>query len=391
MDEREIEDLRARLDPLRRAAAPCSRAPAGAGHVWVEPLLVCEVRYKEVTDDGLLRQPAYQRLRDDKSPQECLSTAGPDEPAAPATPAPPEAPPERTVALSNLGKIFWPGEGYTKGDLIEFYRTISPWLLPYLRDRPLVLTRFPDGITGKSFFQKDAPGFVPGWLRTERMWSQHASRELDYFVIEDLPSLLYIINLGTIPLHVWSSRIGSLERPDWCVLDLDPKGAPFAHVVELARAIHGLCDELELPAYPKTSGQAGMHVLIPLGGQCTHEQSQKLGELFARVIVQGHPAIATIERVVSARQGRVYVDFLQNGHGKTIVAPFSVRPQPGAPVSTPLRWSEVGPRLDPAAFTIRTVPPRLARARREPMRAVLDARPDLLRALERLLAKVEVR
>src|SRR5262249_29576628 len=144
---------------------------------------------------------------------------------------------ERRVPFSNLTKLFWPDEGYTKGDLLEYYRAISPWLLPHLRDRPIVMTRYPDGIAGKSFFQKDAPSFRPEWMRLERMWSEHAEREIDYFVCDDLESLLYVVNLGSIPLHVWSSRVRSLERPDYCILDLDPKGAPFAHVVRAARTI----------------------------------------------------------------------------------------------------------------------------------------------------------
>ena len=145
------------------------------------------------------------------------------------------------VDLTNVKKVFWPDDGYTKGDLVEYYRAIAPWLLPYLRDRPLVMTRYPDGIAGKSFFQKDAPGFTPDWIRTERMWSEDTQREIDYFVCDDLPSLLYVINLGSIPLHLWASHVPTLERPDWCVLDLDPKGAPFEHVVEVALAARTLC------------------------------------------------------------------------------------------------------------------------------------------------------
>ena len=132
----------------------------------------------------------------------------------------------RELKLSNQKKVFWPDEGYTKGDLIDYYRAVSPWLLPYLEDRPVVLTRFPDGIHGKSFFQKDAPAWVPPWVRTERMWSEHAEREIHYFICEDADSLVYVANMASIPLHVWCSRVASIQRPDWCVIDLDPKGAP---------------------------------------------------------------------------------------------------------------------------------------------------------------------
>ena len=382
-DDRQLAALRERLDAQRRSSpAATGVLPKGVEHLWTDPTIVCEVRYKEWTADGQLRHPVFQRLRDDKRPEECAdtfhgSTAVPvvSEPAAPA---------EQDVRLTNLDKVFWPKEGHTKGDLIEYYRAISPWILHYLRDRPLVMTRYPDGIEGKSFFQKDAPGFGPEWLRRERMWSEHGEREIDYFVCDDEPSLLYVINLGTIPLHVWSSRVKSLQHPDWCILDLDPKGAPFAHVVKLALAAKTLCDEIELPAYIKTSGSTGLHVLIPLGRQCSFDECKVLGELLARVLVAEFPDIATIARALGAREGKVYVDFLQNGHGKRLVAPFSARPVPGARVSTPLRWSEVTSRLNPSRFTIETVPGRMKKLKDDPVAPVLDETPDLRRALESL-------
>jgi bifunctional non-homologous end joining protein LigD len=215
-----------------------------------------------------------------------------------------------------------------------------------------VLTRFPDGIDGKSFFQKDAPEWRPDWIRTVRIRSDEG-RDLDHFLVDDAEGLAWIANLGTVPIHVWSSRVDALERPDWCIVDLDPKEAPFEHVVRLAKAVHALCDAIGLPSYPKTTGQRGLHVLVPLGRQLTHAQARTLGELLARAVEAEHPDVATTARAVGARGGRVYLDFLQNGHGKTIVAPYAVRPRPGAPVSMPLRWREVGPRLDPARFTIR--------------------------------------
>jgi bifunctional non-homologous end joining protein LigD len=305
----------------------------------------------------------------------------------PAAAAPP--PPEKSVSFINLDKVFWPEEGYTKGDLIEFYRAASPWLLHYLRDRPVVLTRYPDGIHGKSFFQKDAPGFVPPWIRTERMWSEQAQREIDYFVCDDQESLLYLINLGTIPLHVWGSRVQTLERPDWCVLDLDPKGAPFSDVIKLALAVGELCDEIELPSFIKTSGSTGLHVLVPLGRQCTFEQGRSIGELISRVIVQRLPEIATITRVIDKRGGKVYLDYLQNGHGRLLAAPLSARPVAGALVSTPLKWSEVTQKLDAKKFTINTVPARLKRMKTDPLAPVVDAEPDLPGALARLAERMK--
>jgi len=392
---RDLDALCRELEPLRRSGAACAgTVPEGPEHAWVEPRLVCEVRYKERTSAGHLRHPVFLRRRQDKSVEQCETAAeAPKSPTAAPASAPrarsaraPAGP--REIVLTNLDKVFWPAERYTKGDLIEYYRAVARWLLPYLDDRPVVLTRYPDGIAGKNFFQKDAPQYVPPWIRTETMWSEHAEREVHYFVCQDLETLTYLANLGTIPLHVWSSRIATLQHPDWCILDLDPKNAPFSDVIRVARAIHALCRSIELPCFVKTSGSTGLHVLLPLGRQCTWDQSRQLGELLARVIVARHPERATIARSVAAREGRVYIDFLQNGHGKLLVAPFSVRPLPGAPVSAPLAWPAVKPGLELSSFTIKTLPRLLARTRRDPWSGLLECTPDLHAVLERLSERV---
>ncbi len=388
--ERQLDALAKDLAGDAQPRPPCQAVQLSSkADVWVEPRLVCEVRYTEWTQEGSLRQPVFLRLRDDKPMAECVLEAAPEVLAEHEEPPPPPEPEgeARVVPYTNLDKVFWPEQGYTKGDLIAYYRAAAPWLLPYLDERPVVLTRFPDGIDGKSFFQKDAPKFAPPWVRTERMWSEQATRDIDYFVCDDEESLLYLVNLGTIPLHVWSSRVATLERPDWSILDLDPKGAPFADVLALALAIRRLCEELELPSYPKTSGQSGLHVLIPLAQACTYEQSRGLAEVLAHEIVRRHPDIATVARTVSARKGKVYVDFGQNGHGRLLVSPFSARPVPGGPVSMTLEWKEVGPKLDPGAFTIKSAPRRLEK-RGDPMKGVLTERSDLVRALARLAEMV---
>jgi len=287
------------------------------------------------------------------------------------------------VTITNAGKVFWPDEGYTKADLVAYYERVAPWLLPYLRDRPLVLARYPDGITGKSFFQKDAPEWAPEWIRRERIHARGVDRDIDYFVVDDVDALRYVANTGTIPLHLWASRVGSIERPDWLVLDLDPKGAPFTDVVKVALALRGVLERLELPSYPKTSGATGLHILLPLGARYTYEETRTFARLLATLVVDATPAIATIVRTVDARGGKVYVDFGQNGPGQTIVAPLSVRPLAGAPVSMPLRWLEVTARLDPGRFTIRTAPARLDEVG-DPMAPVLGEGIDVAAALGRL-------
>jgi bifunctional non-homologous end joining protein LigD len=381
-------EAEAALDPSRW------RRQAPKESVWVEPNQVVTVRYKEWQPPGRLRQPTFLRLRDDIAPEDCRlprsTGSGDDEPAlaaedaASAAPAAPPASAERTINLTNLGKVFWPAEGYSKGDLLDYYREVSPWLLPYLADRPLVLTRYPDGIDGKSFYQKDAPTWSPAWVRTESVWSESSEREIHYFVCDDLDSLLYVVNLGTIPLHIWSSRVSDLARPDWCILDLDPKGAPFSDVIACALAIRRLADELELETFVKTSGSTGLHVLVPLGRQLTYEQSRTLAGLVVRIIEAEQPELATTARVIDHRQGKVYLDWLQNRHGQLLVAPLSVRPLAGAPVSMPLRWSEVNRRLDHSRFTIANARRRLERLGEDPVKPVLTRVPDLLGALERL-------
>jgi bifunctional non-homologous end joining protein LigD len=393
----QLKDVSDRLEQLA-LPRPAFEGPVPAekDSRWVSPELVAEVRYKEITGDGLLRQPVFLRFRDDKKPEECVIPGSGEwgvvrDGGEPDIPAPKEEPlpTPHSPQFTNLQKVFWPDEGYTKGDLIEFYRSVSQWMLPYLAERPLVLTRYPDGINGKSFFQKDAPAYAQDFVRTVTIWSEDSQRELDYFVCDNESSLLYIANMGAILLHVWSSRVATLETPDWCILDLDPKEAPFTHVVAVAKAVQALCDEIGLPTGIKTSGSTGLHVLIPLGRQCTYEQSRTLGGLLARVIAARLPDIATVTRQVQKRGGKVYIDYVQNGHGRLLVAPYSVRPLPGAPVSTPIAWREVTPTLDIRSFTIRTVPDRLKRMKHDPLVAVLDETPDLVEALARLQSRLD--
>jgi bifunctional non-homologous end joining protein LigD len=402
--DKQLADLYAMLEPDIRPTPPCFGPVAAPGDVadpveeipevrtttWVEPRYVCEVRYTEWTPDGLLRHPAFLRLRDDKRPEDCErqgwsedSAAQPHTLPAPVVEAPP-AEVQKTVTFSNLHKVFWPAEKYTKGDMIEYYRGIARWLLPYLRNRPVVLTRFPDGIEGKSFYQKDAPDFAPEWLRTVPIWSNDTERFIRYFVCDDEESLLYLANSGTIPLHIWASRVGSLELPDWCVIDLDPKEAPFIEVVRSAQVLHRICEEIRLPNYVKTTGKTGLHILIPLGRQMTYEQSRTLGELLARLVIREKRDTTTITRVINKRGEKVYMDYLQNRYGQLIVAPFSVRPLPGAPVSMPLTWDEVTDDLDPARFTIKTAIERMQSLGDEPVRPVIEEKVDLAAVMERL-------
>jgi bifunctional non-homologous end joining protein LigD len=385
-DDRALKSIWLKMQPLRRPISPFERkSPKGRGNFWVEPKLVCQVRFSDWTQDLGIRHPAFLGLRDDKTLEECRVTdIQPVTP--PSTPTPSQRrmkSDKKEIAFTNLDKIFWPAEGYTKGDLIDYYRRIAPFLLPYLKDRPVVLTRYPDGIAGKSFFQKDAPEFVPDWIRREKIYSKDSNRDISYIIINDVETLLYVINMGTIPLHLWSARLSSIERPDWLVLDLDPKGAPFAHVVKVARVLRQILRNFGLESFIKTSGASGLHMLLPLGRRYTHEQAKDFARLLAMLGVEAVPDIATIARPLAARGGKVYIDFGQNGHGVTIAAPFSARPVPGATVSCPLRWQEVNSRLHPSHFTIKTMVARSARIK-DPLAPILRKSVDIAAALAQM-------
>src|SRR5437762_1195847 len=391
----QLKDISAQLTALIRTTPPCEppkngALPKGPDHTWVEPRLVCDVRYKEITHDGLLRQSVFVRFRDDKKAEDVVMPGREkretgNEPEAEAAPASPVSRvPLREVKFSNLDKVFWPEEKYTKGDLIEYYRSMAPWLLSYLKDRPVVLTRYPDGISGKSFYQKDAPGFVPDWIQTIPVWSEDTQRDIQYFVCNDVESLTYLVNLGTIPLHIWHSRIADLTRPDWCLIDLDPKEAPFANVLTLAKTMKKLCDEVEMPAFIKTTGKSGLHIMLPLGRQLTYDQSLQLAILFSRLVTDRHPDIATTQRTISKREGKVYVDAFQNRAGQLMVAPYSVRPTPGAPVSMPIEWDEVNAKLRNGNFTIANARKRMEKLGHDPVVKVLELKPKLMGVLERL-------
>jgi bifunctional non-homologous end joining protein LigD len=396
-DDARLATIAEKLRPLTRATPPFDTGaiPTGRGHHWVEPRLVAEVRFTDWTEDGGLRHPTFIGLRDDKKPLDCRREEPEALPEMEAAPEPTDTAPSRSEQAvpaasaparfqpTNVKKVFWPAEGLTKGDLIAYYERVAPLMLPYLRDRPLVLTRYPDGITGKSFYQKDAPDFAPAWVRTERIYSRDTERDIAYLVVDDVEMLRYVANSAALPIHVWASRVPSLERPDWLVLDLDPKGAPFTDVVRVALALRGILDRLELPSYVKTSGATGLHILLPLGARYTYEQCRTFARLLAVMGVEAVPEISTVARPLRSRGGKVYIDFGQNGHGQTIVAPYSLRPLPGAPASCPLEWREVTARLDPARFTLETLPARFDKMA-DPMTPVLGDGIDMAAALERI-------
>jgi bifunctional non-homologous end joining protein LigD len=360
--DRDIDDLLARLEPLRRDESPFPVVPKmpkvrKGDVVWAEPRLVCEVEFLEWTHDGHLRAPSFQGLRDDKPPRqvrrelpaETVERAGGHE-----------------VKLSNLDKLFWPDEGITKGDLIEYYRTIAQVLVPHLRGRPFTMRRYPDGAYGKAFFQKDAPSHMPEWIPRFRVEvstreSRPRGRWIEAPIVDDEAALLWMVNMGCIDMNAWYSRVDRPERPDFVLFDLDPSpDVGFREAVQVALIVKQVLDTLGLVAFAKTSGADGMHVLVPVERRYAYDDTREFAEIVAGAIARTHRGLATTEWSKAKRRG-VLIDANQNGEGKTIASVYSVRPKPGAPVSTPLRWEEVNTSLDPTVFTMEAVVERVRR------------------------------
>lgn len=306
----------------------------------------------------------------------------------------------RNVLVSNRTKVFWPDEGYTKGDLVDYYTAIAGTVGPYLRERPIILVRYPDGVAGKSFYQWNVPVGMPPWVETMALHedpevagpprsSRAGATEIAErppkrgFLVNHPSTLVYIANLGCIPLHVLAWRRDHPLAADFLTMDFDVKQSTLAHAITLAQTLRSLLDAIGLPGFPKTSGQTGLHVLVPLGEGQSFETARGLADLLGRLLVERHPDIATMERVVKLRGPRVYVDTGQTGPARAIVAPYSVRAVEGATVSAPLSWDEVEPALDPRAFTIKTMPERIA-ARGDVLRGLLDAAPDVAGAIAKL-------
>jgi bifunctional non-homologous end joining protein LigD len=250
------------------------------------------------------------------------------------------------------------------------------------------LTRYPDGIEGKSFFQKDAPAFAPRWVRTEKIYSPDAHRDIAYFVLDSPEAIAYMANMASIPIHIWSSRFPHLETPDWLLFDIDPKLSTTEKAVIVAREVGAVLREIGMRPYVKTSGQMGIHVVVGLEPRYSYEQAKMFSELVAGVVLKRVPDSATLIREHTARKGRAYIDYMQLGYGKTIAAPFAVRPVSGAPVSTPLEWDELKLTLEPVKFNIKTVPPRMERLHSDPFLGALEdpqRLEDALPALEELV------
>jgi len=330
LSDDDIRELLARLKPLERDTSPLRGAPKLGGVVrsrvnWVEPSLACEVEFTEWTRERRLRAPVFKRIAEEDAVKKPAETS------------------ERELKLTNQGKLFFPDEKITKGDLVSYYASVADVLLPHLRDRPITLVRYPDGIGGKHFFQKQAPAHTPGWMRTVSLPSRYdgGGKEIRYVMVDDTDGLLWMINSGCIDVHHPYARAQSFDSPDFVLFDLDPSpGFTLAQTGKVALMVRSALEVLGLRAVVKTSSNEGMHIAVPLRPGHTYSQARALVQLVAQSLERAHPDLVTTEWDKSRRHG-VLIDSNQVGFGRTMAAAYCVRPRPGAPVSMPLTWDEV--------------------------------------------------
>lgn len=386
-DDKTLKSILKKLKPLAQKKSPFETVPpTNAPVTWIKPRLVCEVEFAAWTNDGQMRQPIFMGLRDDKP------TKGVEKERIFSKDAPEKDITEievgkQKIKLTNLNKIFWAEEKITKGDLIDYYREISSFILPYLKDRPESLLRYPNGIREKGFFHKDMKFLSSDWIKKVSIPSESHGAPIHYLLINDEASLIYAINMGCIDLNPWNSRVGHLENPDYLIIDLDPEDISFESVVKVAQACREVLESLGIESYPKTSGARGMHIYIPMGAKYTYEQTRHFAELLA---VQIHSKVFDITSMVrnpKDRQGKVYLDFLQNSRGQTLASAYSVRAKPGATVSAPLKWSEVTSKLHPSQFTIKNMVKRLD-SHGDLFKGVLGKGIDMEKVLKKLEKRV---
>ncbi|MEX2404536.1 MAG: DNA ligase D [Balneolales bacterium] len=361
-----LSEILEKLKPLRQDKSPFKGPVKTNSQVtWIEPELVCEVSYTEWTKEGQMRHPKFLGLRPDKDALEVVREE--KDHAIDESPDKNETNNQNRrieindipLSLTNLKKLYWPDEKYTKGDLISYYREIADFILPYLKDRPESLHRHPEGIKGKGFFQKDMRDLSPEWAETIPIYSGSAKKEINYLLCQNEATLIFMTNLGCIELHPWNSRVQSLEQPDYFVIDIDPDENPFDQIIKVALTVKDVLDDAGIRGFCKTSGSTGLHVYVPLGARYDDAQARNFAHLIAQLTHERIPDLTSMERSPRKRKKKIYLDYLQNKTGQTLAATYSVRPKPGATVSTPVAWEELEEGIHPSMFTINTVPKRL--------------------------------
>ncbi|MDQ0592678.1 bifunctional non-homologous end joining protein LigD [Chryseobacterium ginsenosidimutans] len=358
---------------------------------WIKPELVCEIKYSEITEDGIFRHPVFVAIREDKNPEEINEK--PKEMKA-KTPSKKieisEKDQEITLnrhklKLTNQDKIYFPKDEVTKGDVIEYYQSVADYILPHLKNRPLSLNRFPNGIEEQNFYQKDASDNIPDWIKTTQVYSESNDKYIDYIYCNDKATLAYLNNLGCIDMNPWNSALPDLEHPDFMVLDLDPsKKNTFDDVIETALQVNEVLESIKIKGYCKTSGSTGIHVYIPMGGKYDFDQVKDFAHILMKQVNKKLPKITTLERSLQKRdEKKIYLDYLQNRTGQTLASAYSLRPKEGASISMPLEWDELKPGLKPTDFNIHNTLERI-KEKGDLFKPVLGKGIDMMKALELL-------
>ncbi|REC47111.1 DNA ligase D [Chryseobacterium pennipullorum] len=396
-----LKQVYERLQKLIVKTAPFDTIPKTNMPVtWVRPEMVCEIKYSEITKDGIFRHPVFMGIREDKEPEEVKDSTSNIHPTQKPNTMKAKASSKKTassdkekeitlnkhvVKLTNRDKVYFPKDGITKGDVIDYYQSVSSYILPYLKNRPLSLNRFPNGIEEQGFYQKDAGDHIPDWIKTTQVYSESNDKYIDYIYCNDKATLAYLNNLGCIDLNPWNSSLPDLEHPDYLVLDLDPsKKNTFDNVIETALQVHEVLNTIKIRGYCKTSGSTGIHVYIPMGGKYDFDQVKDFAHILMKQVHEKLPEITTLERSLQKRDDKkIYLDYLQNRTGQTLASTYSIRPKEGASVSMPLEWSELKPGLKPTDFTIDNALERI-KDKGDLFKPVLGKGIDMMKALEAL-------
>lgn len=394
--DKSLVEIYEKLQPLVTEKSVFKITPkTNAKATWVKPELVAEIKFTELTKDHIYRHPIFLRLREDietddvvfntdkKSKKETMEKATTKKRTAKDNMVKKIG--KQELKLTNQNKIYFPDDDITKGDVIAYYQNISQYILPHLKSRPQSMNRFPNGIKGLSFFQKDASDETPDWVETQKVFSESSDKYINYIICNDKATLAYLNNLGCIELNVWTSKIQKADNPDYLVLDLNPSEKnSFDDVIETALAVKEVLDLAGIEGYPKTSGSSGIHIYIPTNGKYSYEQVKDFGHLLMQMVQQKLPELTTLERSLQKRdKDKIYLDYLQNRRGQTLASVYSLRPKKSAPVSMPLEWAEVKRGLQPTDFNIYNALNRITE-KGDLFKPTLGKGIDMLKAIKKL-------
>jgi len=396
--DKTLRDVHDVLKPLITKTSPFAEpVPERAKATWVKPVLVANIKFTEITNSNQFRHPVFLGLRNDKKATgvhveipEKMNAAEINKSSKKAVMKKAKDDKEikvngHSLKLTHFDKLYFPDDGISKGDIIEYYSTMHKYVLKYVKDRPQSLRRTPNGILDDGFFQKDAPDERPDWVITEPVHSGTNNKVIHYIICNDKATLLYMANLGCIEINPWNSRRQNHDKPDWVVIDIDPSEEnTFQQVIETAQAVKAVLDHAGIVGYPKTSGSTGIHVYIPMGAKYTYNETRDFAKLIASLTNQLLPKFTTLERALKNRKGRIYIDYLQNRAGQTLATAYSARPKKGATVSTPVSWEEVREGLHPSQFTIKNIAERIEKTG-DLFAPVLGKGVDINKAMRRLV------